>query len=233
MENIADATGGQAFYNSNDLAAEIGSAIAIGTDSYSLSYVPPLAKHDGQYHKISVTVDRPGIRLVYRKGYTAIDPAKVPKPTAATEQTATAPDAALYTAMAHGAAPSTQIVFTVAVSLSSPFGLYDPVLGATSPKVKSKHLTRYNFNFTLPPAEVTLTDAPNNQHQGSMEFTVAAYDGTGEILNVIRETASSRSPPIPVRLLFTNATSPCSSSSTCPPVPSSSEPPSATSHPTN
>ncbi|HEV2646940.1 MAG TPA: hypothetical protein VGU46_11300 [Acidobacteriaceae bacterium] len=195
MEDLADATGGQAFYNTNDLATAIGKAIAAGTDSYALSYIPPQPKYNGQYHKINVTVDRPGIHLTYRKGYTSIDPAKTPPPPAqkASTQTPPAPDAALYTAMAHGAAPSTQLLFTVEVTPSSiPIHPGDPVVGQLNPnlKLKGKPLTRYNFNFTLSPSQLTLTDAPNNQRQGAIEFTVAAYDGTGEILNVIRQTAS-------------------------------------------
>jgi VWFA-related protein len=196
MEDIADATGGQAYYNTNDLASAIGKAITAGTDSYSLSYIPPLPKYDGQYHKISVSVDRPGITLEYRRGYTSIDPASVPLPPTQNASTQTAPpspDAALYASMAHGAAPSTQILFTVAVTPSAiPAHPGDPVLGQINPtlKLKGKPLVRYDFNYTLSPDQITLTDAPNSQRQGAIEFTVAAYDGTGEMLNVIRQTAS-------------------------------------------
>ena len=194
MEDFAESTGGQAYYNTNDLASAIGQAIATGTDYYSLSYVPPLARYDGQFHKISVTVDRPGIRLVYRKGYTSIDPAKTPPPAQkASTQTPPSPDAVLYASMAHGSPPSTQILFTVAVTPSAaPTHPGDPVLGQLNPsvKLKGKPLTRYDFNYRVLPGDITLTDAPDGQRQASVEFTAAAYDGTGEMLNILRQTVS-------------------------------------------
>jgi VWFA-related protein len=195
MEDFAESTGGQAYYNTNDLASAIGDAIAVGTDYYSLSYVPPLAKYDGQFHKISVSVDRPGVRLVYRKGYTSIDPNKTPTPPAqkATDKTQPQPDAALHAAMAHGAAPSTQILFTVGVTPSAAHGKPgDPVLGQLNPnvKLKGKSLTRYDFNYRVLPGDITLTEASDGKRQGSVEFTVAAYDGTGEMLNILRQTVS-------------------------------------------
>jgi len=196
MEDLADATGGQAYYNTNDLAKVIGDAIANGTDYYSLSYVPPLAKYDGQFHKINVTVNRPGIRLVYRKGYTSIDPAKTPSVPAAQEasdKTQPAADAPLYNAMAHGAPPSTQILFTVGITPSAtPNHPGDPIAGQLNPnlKLKGKPLTRYDFNYRVLPGDITLADAPDGKHEASVEFTAAAHDGTGEMLNILRQTVS-------------------------------------------
>ena len=36
---------------------------------YTLSYIPPRVIDDGHYHAIKITVDRPGLHLVYRNGY--------------------------------------------------------------------------------------------------------------------------------------------------------------------
>jgi VWFA-related protein len=194
LEDLADATGGQAFYDTNDLAAAIGHAVAAGTDYYSLSYVPPLEKYDGQYHKISISVNRPGVHLVYRKGYTSLDPANTPSPAQeASDKTPPPADAPLYTAMAHGAPPSTQLLFTVAITPTTPpTHPGDPIVGQLNPslKLKGKPLTRYDFNYRVLPGDITLTEAPGGKRQASVEFTAAAYDGTGEMLNILRQTVS-------------------------------------------
>jgi VWFA-related protein len=66
LQDMANATGGKAYYNRNDLDGAVEEAIATGADFYSLSYVPPLTKYDGQYHTIDVKVDRPKLTLQYR-----------------------------------------------------------------------------------------------------------------------------------------------------------------------
>jgi VWFA-related protein len=69
MDSVAEATGGVAHYNSNDVAAGIASAIEEGAHYYSISYTPPSVASEGRHHSIRVTLDRPGMHLVYRKGY--------------------------------------------------------------------------------------------------------------------------------------------------------------------
>ncbi len=173
MEDFAESTGGQAYYNTNDLAKAIGDAIAAGADYYSLSYVPPLAKYDGQFHKINVSVDRPGITLVYRKGYASIDPAKKTSPALAqkaADKTAPPADAVLSAAMSHGAAPSTQVLFTVAVTPSAVASKPgDAVLGQLNPKLKlkGKPLVRYDFNYKVLPGDITLTHGSGGEREAS------------------------------------------------------------------
>jgi VWFA-related protein len=69
MDSVADATGGVAHYNSNDVAAGIASAIEDGSHYYSISYTPPSVASEGAHHTIRVNLDRPGMHLVYRNGY--------------------------------------------------------------------------------------------------------------------------------------------------------------------
>jgi VWFA-related protein len=69
MEAVADDTGGVAYYNNNDIKGEIAKAIDDSSDYYTLSYTPPPHTSAGHAHKITVTVARPGLHLVYRKGY--------------------------------------------------------------------------------------------------------------------------------------------------------------------
>jgi VWFA-related protein len=73
LTEIAAATGGTAFRNSNDLFAGIERAFADGRQYYVLAYVPVHASPDGKFRAISVRV-RDGKWLVNAKrGYWAIE----------------------------------------------------------------------------------------------------------------------------------------------------------------
>jgi hypothetical protein len=70
MRELADRTGGRAFYNTNDLASAIHTAIDDSRVTYTLGFYPEDAKLDGKFHKIDVHVaDRSGLKLRYRKGF--------------------------------------------------------------------------------------------------------------------------------------------------------------------
>lgn len=72
MQSFADSTGGQAFYNRNDLDVAIQEAMAAPRSTYLLGFYLERADMDGHFHKLRVSVDRPGVSLSYRSGYTAI-----------------------------------------------------------------------------------------------------------------------------------------------------------------
>jgi VWFA-related protein len=107
-EAVAEQSGGEAFYNNNDLKSLIAKAINHGAQFYTLSYIPPKQKDDGHYHHIKVElVDQPKLHLVYRQGYNA---ERVPT------LDAPAPGPALMKASMEGnTPPATQILFDVGV----------------------------------------------------------------------------------------------------------------------
>jgi VWFA-related protein len=71
MSELADGTGGTFFHNSNDL----GTGIKSLTDAPEVVYVLELSldgvKPDGSYHRVKVKVDREGMQLQARQGYSA------------------------------------------------------------------------------------------------------------------------------------------------------------------
>jgi hypothetical protein len=69
MQQIAEETGGQAYFHRNDLDAAIASGIADSRRTYTLGFY--LTDIDGKYHELKVHVDRPGLDLNYRQGYLA------------------------------------------------------------------------------------------------------------------------------------------------------------------
>jgi VWFA-related protein len=71
MRDFADATGGKAFYNRNDLPAGVRAALDDSHEVYMLTYSPTALAQDGALHTIRVQTARPGVHLRYRGGYIA------------------------------------------------------------------------------------------------------------------------------------------------------------------
>ncbi len=71
MEQLAQRTGGRAFYDTNDIKGSIRRVVDDSRLTYVLGYYPQDVKWNGQYRKIKVKVDQPGLKLQYRRGYLA------------------------------------------------------------------------------------------------------------------------------------------------------------------
>lgn len=73
MNDLADKTGGRAFYNHNNLDAQVRESFVDGSTYYTLAYYPDNKDWNGDFRKIHVKVNRPGLKLRYRLGYFADD----------------------------------------------------------------------------------------------------------------------------------------------------------------
>jgi VWFA-related protein len=71
LETLAEQTGGRAFHHINDLNTAIQEAVSDTRVSYSLAFSPAAGTLDGSYHRLAVTMKRPGVSLQYRPGYVA------------------------------------------------------------------------------------------------------------------------------------------------------------------
>jgi VWFA-related protein len=71
MSELANGTGGAFFHNSNDLGAGFKSLTDGPEVVYVLELSPEGVKLDGSYHRLKVEVDREGMRLQARQGYSA------------------------------------------------------------------------------------------------------------------------------------------------------------------
>jgi hypothetical protein len=70
MKEMASRTGGEAFYNTNDLARAIHAAADDARVTYTIGFYPSDDTFDGKFHKVEVdTPGRSGVKLRYRKGY--------------------------------------------------------------------------------------------------------------------------------------------------------------------
>lgn len=79
MNDLADRTGGRAFYNRNDLDGAVRDSITDGSTYYTLGYYPENKDWNGSFRKIQVKLSRGGVKLRYRIGYFAMDNAAFAK----------------------------------------------------------------------------------------------------------------------------------------------------------
>jgi VWFA-related protein len=73
MEQIADTTGGQAFFNSNGLDKIASNLLENDGSFYSVTYTPSNLRLDNTWHKVEIKLrnKNSGITLSYRRGYFA------------------------------------------------------------------------------------------------------------------------------------------------------------------
>jgi hypothetical protein len=74
MRHLAEATGGRAFTNRNDIDAAITRTLEDGSTYYTLGYYPTNTDWDGTFRRIRVRVNRSDVVVRHRRGYYAIDP---------------------------------------------------------------------------------------------------------------------------------------------------------------
>ena len=93
--SLAIDTGGMFIENENNLGRALGAIEQDAATYYVLGYTPSNQTFDGKYRGISVTVKRAGVKVRARRGYLAIEPAKMLRTTPiATEAPAGTNDAA-------------------------------------------------------------------------------------------------------------------------------------------
>ncbi|MBZ5595132.1 MAG: VWA domain-containing protein [Acidobacteriia bacterium] len=71
LSEIAAATGGTAFENSNNILNGLERAFADGRQHYVLAYVPSRSDPDGKFHSISVRVRDSRMQVSAKRGYWA------------------------------------------------------------------------------------------------------------------------------------------------------------------
>lgn len=82
MEIMARRTGGRAYYDRNDLETGIRRALDDSRYGYELAYYPDHDHWNGDWRKIEVKVNRPGVTVLARGGYYAFPEARLLPPKA-------------------------------------------------------------------------------------------------------------------------------------------------------
>ncbi|HKE30301.1 MAG TPA: VWA domain-containing protein [Candidatus Angelobacter sp.] len=159
MEELAERTGGKAFYNRNDLDGAIRRSIDDGSTYYTLAYYPENKDWNGKFRKIHVKVARSGVKLRHRLGYFALDPK-----------------------MAAEADPKRQaIVFGKALNLDFPVSTalrFHAGVVQPSEKTEKKVLV----NFGLDPHAVSFEKQDDGLEHAVVDCAVQAYTEKGKLL---------------------------------------------------
>jgi len=177
VEDIATETGGAAIYNTNDYKGAVAKIVDDTLHFYTLSYVPTRPDSDGHFHPIKISVNRPGLHLVYRGGYNDEQPSP--------------PDDVLKVRMTQdtmglGALPATQLTFDVQVTPSAP----NPPASDSRRRLplSGKTPVTYNLLYKLDQSQIVFATSPDGTRNASLEFDAAAYDAYGKLVTVLSQT---------------------------------------------
>jgi VWFA-related protein len=209
MEFLAEDTGGHAFYNTNGLSQAVTTAIATGSNYYTIAYAPTNHNWNGAYRSIHVELtgnisERNDLKLAYRRGYYADDPFHPvtqhsarhllsPAAQSAAQiaaNAATSGNAYTELAMAHGAPAQQDILFKVRVLPASttpeetlaPGNTVDPVKPIKGP------FQRYDIDFAALTNAVALRIAADGRYKGAVQFKAFLYNADGALLNATGNT---------------------------------------------
>jgi VWFA-related protein len=179
MQELAQDTGGRAFYDTNGIQDALAAAIENGENYYTLAYIPDDPKFDGKFRKIQVKLPEQSHQLAYRQGYFA-EP-----PTAHSSNALLSPSEG---AIQRGAPPSSQIPFKVRVLPFDDSALKDlksqpGPAGLMAEKLRAP-VKRYWIDYAADMHPVAANAGSDGLYHLSIEFAAIAYDREGKILNV-------------------------------------------------
>lgn len=207
---LSDATGGHAFYSTNDVTAALAEATDIGGNFYSLTYSPTNQKDDGGRRSIQVRLAERGYHLSYRRFY--FTAALHPKDEALKTQVADASAApaapaeydVLQPNMKHGAPMVHDLLFSAhihadgipakATTEQMAKLAEQPAYITTGHKDKALALVdlqKYLIDYRV--TDSSLKGAQNGKTP-SFEFAAAAFDEESRMLNgIVNEAAGDPS----------------------------------------
>ena len=200
MLAIASDTGGEAFFNTNDLATAVSKAINSGSNFYTLTYSPSHHSADGEYRNIKVELTKTamskGIKLSYRQGYFADDPTSRKSETASVTDSVPSENRAAATystaAMSRGAPMPSDILFRVRV-LPASTSVEADLAPDNKPDPKSTFkgpYRRYDVDISAEPGGFEPVEEVNGKHTDKIEFTTFVFDNDGKLLNLMGKTVS-------------------------------------------
>jgi VWFA-related protein len=171
MSDMAERTGGQAFYNRNDIDGAIRRSIEDGSTYYTLAYYPTNKDWNGKFRKIQIKTERAGIKLRHRLGYYAVNPQS-------------------YAEQNHKKQAE---AFGEALSLDTPVAtglLFEAAVVPPSDKTENKVLV----NFGVDPHAISFESKPDGLEHATVACAVQAF-AKGKSIKIWASTVNASLKP--------------------------------------
>jgi VWFA-related protein len=193
-QEIADATGGRAFYGTNDVAAALTAATETGGRYYTLSYSPSNQSYNGRMRHIHVELAKRGYHLAYRRSYygnpdsTASEPSREMRLASELEPFQVArPADSLYPNMQHGAPLAHQLLFRAHIRALAPPAKATPKQMASLADQPAYFRERRQNRPAKPLRPIQLQtyeiDYTVAARYPALEIAAAAFDADGKMVN--------------------------------------------------
>ena len=180
MNEVANATGGKAFYNSNGLQQIAAHVTATGGDFYTLTYSPRDYREDRKWHKVQISVDgAAGYVLSYRHGYFAdgVNAAQAGHPSTFNSRLI----AAAGGKAASDSVGNQPIIFQAHLVPAAELPTSAKLQPLDSPLKKDERL--YAVRYTIPAKELTMTPADNQEQQLLFIAAAFAFNRDGSVID--------------------------------------------------
>lgn len=205
MMQIAQATGGQAFYNNNGLKEVTEHFLNSDVSFYTLTYSPTDLRFDNKWHKVRVVVNNPAYHLSYRSGYFADGSLRDGKQPEKTRTRLLANGEKLETPQVE----DRPIIFqakVLPVSNSEVAALEKPS-ALLPPASYKKRAVPFLIRYTVPVDALTVSQI-DGKHQIVLGVAVIALNRDGSMMEhdvemvtlVLREDTYRRNPNLPITL---------------------------------
>ncbi len=185
MDQIAESTGGHAFYDTNGIEEAVHAATEDGANYYTLSYSPSNTKFDGHLRRIRVSVAKKHVHLSYRRNYFAADDSTF------AQRATLAPLEKADAAMERGTPASHELLFSVhARIVGLPAGVTPGQIKDLSQfppfakfnKWDSVKMQKYELEYALLRKQVTYQMTADGRRHAKLDFVYAAYDRENNLL---------------------------------------------------
>jgi hypothetical protein len=213
FNELAEATGGKAFFNSNGLKEVLAGIVGNGSSYYTLAYATTNKTWNSQFRHIKLLVDRPGVRLQNRQGYYAIDRQKQEQRLLASwqkhknshtscceepgEQLTSSdetgalikhPNGGLRQAMALGVVTPTEVIVKASLAMGDQVVKLEknaplPTDNYLDEDYRDKPFRTYSVQIQAGMRGLRLTQTPDGMRHDTVEFVTLVLDSTGGTVN--------------------------------------------------
>ena len=164
MNDLAEKTGGRAFYNVNNIEVAVRKSMDDGSTYYTLGYYPTNKDWDGKFRRITVKTERQGVKLHYRQGYFAVEPESYSKLDVSQRSS--------------DLARALSLDFPASTALRFQAQVLPPAAGGKSVTV----------NYAVDPHQLTFDLGNDGLQHASVDCAVIVYSQKGETLQSLSNT---------------------------------------------